>query len=79
MPADCCVETLLKMLKPENRGEPVFLLLARDKTGPDTIMKWLCNAEAVGVSAGKLERARQHLDAFIEWQRENPGRVKVPD
>lgn len=79
MPAECCVKTLKKMLKPEHADEPVFLLLARDKTAPETIEGWITLAEEAGAPLAKLELARQHLGDFVAWQDAHPERVKVPD
>ena len=79
MPRDCCVRMLLKMLQPEHREEPVFLLRAQDITAPGAVRDWIRRARAAGAPEAKLAKSQEHLDALVQWQLEHPDRVKVPD
>ena len=59
--------------------EPIFVLVARDKTAPWAILDWVERAEKNDVGLGKVYEARQCAQAMFEWQNAHPDRVKTPD
>jgi hypothetical protein len=71
----CCKETVAKVAE----DEPVFTLRGQDKLAAMAVKAWILAAEEAGVSADKLTRARAHLTDIETFQREHPGRVKLPD
>jgi hypothetical protein len=75
MPALCCKEFWSRIAD----DEPIFILAARDKTAPARVNDWIETCRTLGVNQDKLERAKNHLTAMIEWQAANPDKVKLPD
>lgn len=65
---------------PEDEIRPDFVLKATDRLAPIAVRHWIDLAEGnENVSIAKARRARLHLAAMVEWQEENPGKVKWPD
>lgn len=60
-------------------GEPVFSVLARDEFYQATVLFWMGRAKAAGVNPEKIARASKRYREGIEWQSDNPNRVKRPD
>lgn len=60
--------------------EPVFLIRGKDLLAADVVSDWITRAEMEGlVPADKINRAKEHLQVIIEFQREHPDRCKFPD
>lgn len=57
---------------------PIFILDARDIYAPETIDFWLGLAQRT-VSVDKFNRAVTDYQEIIEWQNQNPDKVKIPD
>lgn len=57
---------------------PIFILDARDIYAPETIDFWLGLAQRT-VSVEKFGRAVKDYQEMIEWQSQNPEKVKIPD
>jgi len=67
-------------------GEPTFTLVGRDRLSTKVLSHWLYLAEQAGVTepgprmnSEKFDDACRVLDAFREWQMQNPDKVKLPD
>jgi len=58
-------------------GEPVFVLRAQDKISVE-ILEYYRNITAASGGAN-VGRTQSSINAFLKWQNENPGRVKLPD
>jgi hypothetical protein len=57
--------------------EPIFVLVARDQTAPETVDDWIDRAAARGVPSEKLAGAKAIASQMDDWQ-ERHG-AKVPD
>jgi hypothetical protein len=76
MPSQCCKETWNKI--PDD--EPVFILRGRDLLAPLRVKAWIAAAvESDVVPQDKIDGARAHYDAMIQFQKENKDRCKMPD
>ncbi len=75
MPAPCCKGTWLRI--PDD--EPVFILRGKDLLAPETVYQWVRIAELNKVNADKVQRAREHMRAMTDFQRDHPARCKLPD
>ena len=51
--------------------EPIFVLRARDKDAPATILQWVDSARAAGVPEHRLVRAMNVAHQMIDWQINN--------
>ena len=65
--------------------EPLFVLRAQDALAPIVIRLYATLAHELGKRMNK-ERVQEHGDSALvsaldmeNWQRQNPGRVKLPD
>ena len=65
--------------KAKYEGEPTFTLVGRDRTAVIAIGTWIEQATVAGVNREKIEDAKTKLIRFVQWQSENPDKVKVPD
>jgi len=63
----------------EARGIPIFVLTAKDAVTLSTLDKYkaLCKAEECPQS--HISEIGERIDEFKEWQKNNPGQVKLPD
>lgn len=63
--------------------EPIFAIRSQDATANKVvgywIGNWIGNAESIGASPEKLDRAIMKAQRIEIWQREHPGLVKIPD
>lgn len=75
MPAKCCKEFWARI--PDD--VPVFTLVGYDLLAPEVVNDWLESARRHGVNAEKVEKAKAHLDAMLEYQKANPDKCKIPD
>jgi hypothetical protein len=75
MPKQCCKDTWDKI--PED--EPVFVIRGKDVLGPTMILHWINSAKQLGVNQDKIERAYEHVNDMLNFQKENSSRVKIPD
>lgn len=75
MTRDEAIEYLKKI--PED--EPVFVLRAQDRAAPVTVAGWAILAQYAGSPREKYRGATDQADAMVQWQKENPDKVKVPD
>ncbi len=57
--------------------EPVFVLVARDRLAPATIIFWCVLARLFRVPRSKLDGARADYKAMLSWAKKNGS--KVPD
>jgi hypothetical protein len=60
-----------------NKG-PIFILDARDIEAPTAIDFWLQISQRT-VSVEKFGRAAKDYQEMLEWQKNNPDKVKIPD
>lgn len=60
-----------------NKG-PIFILDARDIEAPSTIDFWLQLSQRT-VSVEKFGLAAKDYQEMLEWQKNNPDKVKIPD
>lgn len=51
--------------------EPMFILLARDRTAPDLVDLWADAREGDDEDADKIAEARQCAENMRQWRREN--------
>lgn len=59
--------------------EPVFEVLGRDQLAQGSVVDWIRRARVAQVPEEKIRRAMQRYQEIVDWQSENPDRVKVPD
>jgi len=59
--------------------EPVFIIRGKDRCAPQTLRQYAENAERAGSPSEHHASARRQADAIEEWQKENEGKVGVPD
>jgi hypothetical protein len=57
--------------------EPVFLIRAQDRVGPDIVDLWAQYAADVGAAPDIIIKAQKHAQKMRDWQREHG--CKVPD
>lgn len=57
--------------------EPIFVLVARDQTAPETVDDWIDRAAARGVASEKLADAKALASQMDDWQERHGS--KVPD
>lgn len=60
-----------------NPDMPYFLLLAKDKSAPETVRHWASHAMNNGVNPEKVAEALKCADQMEVWQ--NANGAKVPD
>lgn len=61
-------------------GEPIFVLRARDILSTMTIRHYASLIEDyVFMGGDQLKSVVKAANAFAEWQRQNPGKVHLPD
>lgn len=70
MPDDC---------KAKYEGEPTFTLVGRDKLALHAIKRWMEAAADEGVNAAKIDKSIEDYNKFVQWQMDNPDKVKLPD
>ncbi len=58
-------------------GEPVFILVARDKLAPQLVEDWAKRGVAIGVNNEKVMEAFRLADEMRIWQEKHGS--KVPD
>lgn len=76
MPSECCKTTWNRI--PDD--EPVFILRGKDLLAPLRVKAWIAEAVKSGVvPAEKIEGAKAHYEAMLEFQKENKVRCKMPD
>lgn len=75
MPKDCCKEMWNKI--PDD--EPVFIIRGKDRLASRTVRYWIEEARNFGVKAEKLARAEEHLMDILNFKKEHPERMKIPD
>lgn len=66
-------------VKAKKNGEPTFTLRAQDELAPMVILAWITAARASEVSDEKIQDAIADFGLFIDWQRRNPNKTKLPD
>ena len=59
--------------------EPIFVLRAQDALVQPTINAWLKIAEHNKVNLEKIKAVKHDYEMALEWQRNNPTKVKIPD
>lgn len=59
--------------------EPSFTVLGRDQLAQATVVHWIERAVAAQVPEDKIRRAQQRWQEIIDWQSDNPDKVKTPD
>jgi len=65
----------LKKLHP---GEPYFFIRGQDSLAINTVMNYSIALSARGDTKGARE-VSAIADAMEDWQKANPGKVKLPD
>jgi hypothetical protein len=66
--------------RPIDHDEPVIVIRAQDVLAPVMMLRYMELYEPFeNADPGVLEECREHLAAIIEWQADNPERVKVAD
>jgi hypothetical protein len=78
MPADCCKERWERLMH-EDPDMPVFTLLAKDIIAIEVVEFWLRRAIELRVNPAKISRVQEHLKWLIEFKRDNPHRMQIPD
>jgi hypothetical protein len=58
-------------------GEPVFLIRAKDKLALTTVKYYL--QQAIDYNGKNLTRVRTVIAKMEKWEKENPGKMKLPD
>lgn len=58
-------------------GEPVFVIRAQDKAAPEAVKAYVRISSKIG--GRNIIRSSEFVDRIIEWQKNNPKKVKVPD
>lgn len=66
-------------LKKVEDDEPIFVIRSKDILAIEIIYRWIEEAINYDVNEEKIEKARQHLDAVMNWRNQNPNKVKIPD
>jgi len=59
--------------------EPVFVFRARDLLAPDAIDAYAARCRETARPEFHVALAERTAEDFREWQRANPGRVRMPD
>ncbi len=76
MPMQCCKDKFPTI--PDE--EPVFTLRAKDVHALGALDAWIDMAlDGGGVPLEKMEAVYKHRDAFLEFKRKYPERMKIPD
>lgn len=57
--------------------EPVFLIRAKDVSGPDVLQFWIQASIRAGVKPDMIELAQIHWERMVAWQKQHG--CKVPD
>ena len=66
-----------KTLENTDTYEPIFVLVARDRTAPAAVRRWAKEARKLGVPDGKCNEALGCAIAMELWQEDHGS--KVPD
>ena len=59
-------------------NEPIFVLRAQDKFAIEVVEYW-CVLAGREISNIKMKKALDDRNTMVEWQKQNPDKVKIPD
>jgi hypothetical protein len=58
-------------------GMPCFVILPKDKAAVPAIEDYILRSNAVG--GRNIVRSTARMTEFADWQKANPGQLKIPD
>lgn len=70
-------DEIRQLLDNTSPGEPVFVIVARDRLAPLAVRAWAGLAEAAGVAPEKIKGALACAEDMETWGFDNP--TKLPD
>lgn len=59
--------------------EPLFLIRAQDQLAPQAVTNYLSMSQANGVNSDQQELVARTVNDIKSFQRDNAGKVKLPD